>query len=95
MEITIDDYGRVVIPKPIRERLGLEAGTELDLQVEQSEDGGESIRLRPTRQAPALEKEGRVLVHTGTLPETLDPVDSVRETRTRRTAAIAGSTGTR
>lgn len=40
MVVTIDRAGRVVIPKEIRDRLGLAAETELSIDVE-----GESIRL--------------------------------------------------
>jgi AbrB family looped-hinge helix DNA binding protein len=34
MRTTIDKAGRVVIPKPIREALGLAAGTEVDIQID-------------------------------------------------------------
>jgi len=40
MEVTLDKYGRIVIPKPVRERLGLEAGSTLELGVEPVEGGG-------------------------------------------------------
>lgn len=32
MKATIDAAGRLVVPKPLRERLGFEPGTQLDLQ---------------------------------------------------------------
>lgn len=41
MKLRIDP-GRIVIPKPMRKRLGLTSGTELDV-VEQP--GGENLRL--------------------------------------------------
>ncbi|MEW6152798.1 MAG: AbrB/MazE/SpoVT family DNA-binding domain-containing protein [Actinomycetota bacterium] len=40
MMVSIDRAGRVVIPKSVRDRLALDAGTELELQVE-----GETIRI--------------------------------------------------
>ncbi len=43
MTITIDAAGRVVIPQAIRRRLGLVAGTELEVD---ETDGG--VVLRPT-----------------------------------------------
>lgn len=43
MAITIDRAGRVVIPQAVRRRLGLEAGTRLEIE---EVDGG--IVLRPT-----------------------------------------------
>ena len=36
MEVTIDEYGRIVIPKSIRARLRLEAGSSLELDVDAS-----------------------------------------------------------
>jgi AbrB family looped-hinge helix DNA binding protein len=42
MAITIDRAGRVVIPQAVRRRLGLAAGTELDVE---ERDGG--VLLRP------------------------------------------------
>ena len=41
METTVSTKGQVVIPRAIRERLGLEPGTRLEV-----EDRGESIVLR-------------------------------------------------
>lgn len=42
MAVTIDKAGRVVIPQAVRRRLGLDAGTELDVE---ERDGG--VLLRP------------------------------------------------
>lgn len=50
MSITIDAAGRVVIPQPVRRRLGLNAGSRLDVE---EIDGG--IVLRP---------ESRVTIET-------------------------------
>jgi len=47
MEVTIDALGRILIPKKIRERLGLVPNSKLDLRVE---DG--AVRLEP--------KEGKI-----------------------------------
>jgi AbrB family looped-hinge helix DNA binding protein len=33
MRATIDAAGRLVVPKPVRDELGFEAGTELELRV--------------------------------------------------------------
>jgi AbrB family looped-hinge helix DNA binding protein len=58
MSITIDRAGRIVVPKALRERFGLHAGTELE--IEAVADG---LRLRPRDSEPAfIEKDG-VLVH--------------------------------
>jgi AbrB family looped-hinge helix DNA binding protein len=59
--LTIDKAGRVVIPKPLREQLHLEAGDALEI-----ESTGEQITLRPVRGTGPLTKEHGVWVfHTG------------------------------
>jgi len=81
MRSTIDSGGRVVIPKPIRQRLGLEPGTVVDI----SEHDGH-IELAPAAASIRLVSVAGVLVATST--EELPPLtdDIVRETleRTRR-----------
>lgn len=85
MEVTVDDYGRIVIPKSIRDRLGVESGSSLDLAVNASEEGGESITLRPKGQEPPLRREGDLLVHTGRLTdEDFDVVDQLRKQHDER-----------
>jgi AbrB family looped-hinge helix DNA binding protein len=44
MMVSIDRAGRVVIPKDVRDRLALDAGTELELEVE-----GDTIRIERRR----------------------------------------------
>lgn len=91
MELTVDDYGRIVIPKPIRERLGLEPGSTLELDVEPTGGDGESITLRPTGQEPTLQREGPLLVHTGRLTdENFDVVEQLRRQRRKRSRRHAG-----
>lgn len=45
MLVTMDKVGRVVIPKEVRERLSLEADSELEITVD-----GVEVRLTPVRQ---------------------------------------------
>ena len=52
VRLTIDKAGRVVIPKPLREELHLEAGDALEM-----ESAGEQITLRPVRGTGPLAKE--------------------------------------
>jgi AbrB family looped-hinge helix DNA binding protein len=59
-ETRIDEFGRVVIPKGIRSRLGLERGTRLEID---EQDG--SIVLRPEREKPPVAVRQGVLVFTG------------------------------
>jgi AbrB family looped-hinge helix DNA binding protein len=55
--VTLDKAGRVVIPKPLRDELHLEAGDRMELESE-----GESVTLRPVRTASPLRKEHGVWV---------------------------------
>lgn len=57
MITTIDRAGRLVIPAEVRKRLGLSAGTELELVVE-----GFAIRLVRAVAGPELVRRGERLV---------------------------------
>lgn len=86
MILKIDQAGRVIVPKPIRDRLGLKAGT--DLEIEETADG---ITLRPVQQRPSLVKRDGLLVHRGKLPKGYDwnkLIDDDREERLRRLAGV-------
>jgi AbrB family looped-hinge helix DNA binding protein len=59
--LSIDKAGRVVIPKPLREKLHLEPGDSLEM-----ESAREQITLRPVRGTGPLSKEHGVWVfHSG------------------------------
>jgi AbrB family looped-hinge helix DNA binding protein len=60
MELRIDQSGRIVLPKPLRERLGVKAGATF----EATEVAG-GLLLRPVTQRRALVEEDGFLVHTG------------------------------
>lgn len=92
MEVTIDNYGRIVIPKAVRERLGLEAGATLELEVEPpaEEGGAEAVQLRPRAEQPVLQRKDGVLVHTGRMSEPAGVVELIREQRMERTRTLSG-----
>ena len=60
MKLRIDKSGRVVVPKHLRERLGLKPGTELEA-LDQS--GG--VLLRAVEELPAMVKIEGLWVHQG------------------------------
>jgi AbrB family looped-hinge helix DNA binding protein len=89
MEAKIDDYGRIVIPKEVRDRLGIESGSSLEIRVDKEEGG--AITLRPKGQKPALQQKGELLVHSGTLTEEdFDVVEQLRSERRQRAQKHAG-----
>jgi len=91
MKTTIDAAGRVVVPKKIREAVQLEAGSELDVRVENG-----VIQLEPVAAPVKFKKRGRFLVATrpgqaATL--TQEMVEATRERiRGERTRSTVGKT---
>jgi AbrB family looped-hinge helix DNA binding protein len=81
MHVTIDNAGRVVVPKPVRSELGLTPGTELEIEVVD-----DHIELHAAYSKPVLVQgpHGPVIAATGT-PVTDDLVratlEAVRERR--------------
>lgn len=85
MQLTIDRFGRMVLPKSIRDGLGLSAGDRVQAEVSQG-----AITLRPVSRTDCTSREGRVLVFTGkAVGDIGGMLASVRETRLNR----AGGTG--
>jgi AbrB family looped-hinge helix DNA binding protein len=58
--VAIDKAGRLVLPKPLRERLRLHAGSQLEIEFH-----GDHLRLRPVDQGPALAQVNGWWVHRG------------------------------
>jgi len=77
--VPIDKAGRVVVPKPLRDRLGLEAGDNLLV-----ESDGDTITLRPVRPQSTMIKEFGIWVHNGTLPPDFDIVEFIDQEREKR-----------
>lgn len=73
MRTTIDGAGRIVVPKALRDQLGLESGTPLDVRAR---DGRLEIEPLPTAMRLERRGEGLVAVIDDTVP-TLD-ADQVR-----------------
>ena len=60
MEAVIDQAGRVVLPKPIRDALGLLPGTRVDISAY-----GGGVQLVPAGRTARLVEEDGVLVAAG------------------------------
>jgi AbrB family looped-hinge helix DNA binding protein len=60
METTIDSVGRIVVPKPLRDALGLTPGSTIDISRY-----GAGLQLVPTGRTARLVDESGVLVATG------------------------------
>jgi AbrB family looped-hinge helix DNA binding protein len=67
MRLRLDKSGRIVLPKPLRQRLGLRTGTTFE-----ATEAGEGLLLLPLRHRPSLVERNGFLVHTGEPTRTLD-----------------------
>lgn len=76
MKVTIDKAGRVVIPKSIRDDLGLQAGDVLELDRQ-----GDSLQLRPKART---RRKGCLLVFRSGL-RNYDIAAAIEKTREERT----------
>lgn len=86
-KVIIDKAGRIVIPKEIRDELGLEAGETLALESE-----GKRVTLRPIHGGAPLHKERGVWVFRGGKPLSLDEANQLlRDARERRGPSIRGT----
>jgi AbrB family looped-hinge helix DNA binding protein len=81
MKLQMDKSGRIVFPKPLRQRLGIASGMELEA-VEQP--GG--VLLRPLKQRPSMIQVDGLWVHQGAAESGANwdrVLDEVREERTQ------------
>ena len=64
--ISIDTFGRVLIPKRLRTELNLEPQSQLEIQIQNG-----SLLLSPRQQGEVIEQDG-IFVWTGTdIPESI------------------------
>lgn len=73
MRGTIDKAGRLVIPKPLRDRLGLQPG-----EVELISDGN-GLRIEPLAQDEVVEVGGRLVIPPAGAPIDDDLVRLLRD----------------
>jgi AbrB family looped-hinge helix DNA binding protein len=84
--LTLDKAGRIVLPKPLRDELRLEAGDTLEI-----ESSSDEITLRPTRGHAQLRKKRGIWVYRSGEPLSQEAVDkTVQEVRQERENHILG-----
>jgi len=85
MTLKLDKAGRLILPKPIRDRLGLTEGSGLELQ-----ETPEGLLLKPAERRPSMIKKQGLWVHTGELPAGFDIVQAIRDDREERIRKVSG-----
>ena len=83
IKLKIDQSGRIVVPKPLRERLGLKPGTELEVVDER---GG--LLLRAVEERPALIKIDGLWVHQGVAKPSANWDRIIEEMREERIESV-------
>ena len=83
MQLTMDRFGRMVLPKAIREEFHLRTGSRLEI-----EEGTNCIILKPIEGADAVRQKEGVLVYAGTADENLET--AVARQRRQRIAGLTG-----
>lgn len=79
MEATIDKFGRIVIPKELRDLFGLKPGSTLKV-----DSSTEEITLKPVSEEPPLARKKGVLVITSEIHESRDIVTLIEDGRNKR-----------
>lgn len=84
MQLTLDRFGRMVLPKAIRDDFGLRSGDVLE-----AEETKDAIVLRPVQRADCVKREGSALVFTGRVNgDVKSTLDDVRQSRMDQLAGI-------
>lgn len=83
MEATIDKFGRIVIPKELRDLFGLKPGSTLRV-----DSSAEAITLKPVSEEPPLARKKGVLVITAELHESRDVTALIEDGRNERIEKI-------
>ena len=87
MIITIDRAGRVVVPKALRERFNLTAGTELEIKAV-----GDGLKLQRIGSETSLRRKHGILVHHGSARAALDVGEFIRGEREARIRRLTNET---
>jgi len=80
MTLAVDDVGRVVLPKPVRESLGINGRSRIQLEV----FGGRAEISLAAEDTSEVHRTGGRLVSNAPLPEEWDSGDAVARMRNQR-----------
>jgi AbrB family looped-hinge helix DNA binding protein len=78
MRTTIDAAGRLVIPRAIREQVGVYGATEVEIQLD-----GAAIRIEPATTGGIVEEDGRLVIPSTGSPVTAEMVERLRDAERR------------
>lgn len=78
IQVSVDDFGRIFIPAPIRERLNLSPG--MILIVEKGEGGGVQLRIE-SRPSVLTEKDGLLVARVTALGSLANAIRNERDRR--------------
>jgi AbrB family looped-hinge helix DNA binding protein len=78
MRTTIDAAGRLVIPRAIREQVGVYGATEVEVHLD-----GAAIRIEPATTGGIAEEDGRLVIPSTGSPETAEMVERLRDAERR------------
>lgn len=80
MEVTVDKFGRIVIPKELRDELGLGPGTALRIDRREQD-----LVLSPLQETPELVEQDGLLIYVGEpVGDVVGAVAADRAARLRR-----------
>jgi len=83
MEITVDNFGRILIPLALRKHIGLKAGTILEV-----EESASKIILKPKEEKNLLRVKEDIVVYSGDIENSGDFIREEREKRTKKLSGI-------
>jgi AbrB family looped-hinge helix DNA binding protein len=83
--LTVDRSGRLLLPRPVRERLGLKPGMELE-----ASEIPEGLILRPAKAAPSMIRREGFWVHQGKLADDASFARCVADDREERMRRAGG-----